>query len=157
MRNNIWLEKILAEVWHDHFADVSKENQVYIVFGRKARRRLASIRQFSRHDKNSNTKILVTGHFQDERVPEEIVKVTIAHELCHYAHGFASPLPKFFRFPHRGDVVDAELRKRGLGDILKFQEQWLKDVWSSIVGESARPKNRTRARRKFRFKLRFFS
>ena len=71
----------------------------------------------------------------DDRVPETVVDATIAHELCHYAHGFASPLPRFSKFPHKGDIVDTELIRRGLKDQLEFQDKWLKQSWNSLVGE----------------------
>jgi hypothetical protein len=135
MRNNIWLEQKLNGIWQQYFNDVKKLNTVDIHFGKKARRRLASIRQLKKDHKHSGTEIKVTAFYQDERVPEYVIDTTIAHELCHYAHGFASPHPQFFSHPHRGDVVDKELIKRGLGDQLKAQEKWLKSDWAKIVGE----------------------
>jgi hypothetical protein len=150
MRDTAWLEKILDTVWKDYFSDIPKLNKISISFGRMARRRLASIRQTNRRDKKSDTKILVTGFYKNETVPERIVRVTIAHELCHYAHGFASPLPQFSKFPHRGDIVDDELRKRGLGVDLDFQEKWLKNEWVALVGVGKRKKSH------FKFRFKFF-
>ncbi|MCX6808178.1 MAG: hypothetical protein NTW50_00730 [Candidatus Berkelbacteria bacterium] len=134
MRDNLWLEQKLEQIWNQYFGEVPKLNEIKIKFGFKAKRRLASIRQKDIKNKCSDTQILVTGFFQDERVPEYVVDVTLAHEICHYVHGFASPLPKFSRYPHRGSLVDTELRERGLGKLLAEQNIWLKSTWHEIVG-----------------------
>ena len=149
MRDNIWLEKKIKEIWGLYFVDIKRLNDINIHFGRKAKRRLASIRQKNRYNKQSDTEIKVTGYFKDERVPEFVVDVTIAHELCHYAHGFASPLPQFSKFPHRGDLVDNELITRGLGEELKNQEKWLENNWNGIVNDEIyRKKHHYKRKRK---------
>lgn len=134
MRDNLWLKEMLELVWQKYFSDIPRLNNVHIKFGRKAKRRLASIRQVKRGEKHSDTEIFVTSFYKDLRVPEYVVETTLAHELCHYAHGFASPLPQFSRYPHKGELVDNELKKRGLGSKLKNQEVWLKEEWNKIVG-----------------------
>ena len=53
----------------------------------------------------------------------------IAHELTHYAHGFGSHHPRRYRHPHRGNVVQRELNKRGLGAELRFYTEWTNEVW----------------------------
>jgi hypothetical protein len=145
MRDNKWLEEKLEYLWQTYFIDLKKLNKVHIHFGKKAKRRLASIRQTRLHDKLSDTQITVTGFYQDEKVPEYVLEATIAHELCHYAHGFASPHPQFSKYPHKGDIVDSELKKRGLGKTLKLQDTWLKQHWKEIIGEDI---FRTKPRRK---------
>lgn len=146
MRDNVWLEEKLEKIWRGHFTDVERSNDVEIKFGAKARRRLGSIRQIDPKDKNSKTRILMSGYFRDESVPESIIDVTIAHELCHYAHGFCSPLPKYSKYPHQGGLVDKELKSRGFADALKFQKTWLKTEWPGITGEPVR-RHRVRRRR----------
>lgn len=145
MRDNIWLVEKLDKIWREHFADVSRSNEIEIKFGAKARRRLGSIRQISPKDKHSKTRILMSGYFRDENVPESIIDVTIAHEVCHYAHGFCSPLAKYSKYPHQGGLVDKELKNRGFGEALKFQKGWLKTDWPKITGE---PVQRHRVRRR---------
>ena len=54
----------------------------------------------------------------NEIIPEYIIDLTLAHEMIHYMHGFNSPLPKQFRHPHAGSVVDRELKKRGFGHLI---------------------------------------
>jgi len=134
-RDNYWLKVQLFRVWDEFFPDIPKLNTIHVSFGRSAKRRLASIRQLRYNDKSSDTRILVTGYYRDERVPETVITATLAHELCHYAHGFASPLPQFSRYPHKGDIVDREMIKRGLKDHLSFQEKWLRDHWNHVTGD----------------------
>jgi hypothetical protein len=134
MRDNIWLDRKLSEIWEKHFSDVPRGNEVYIKFGRDARTRLGSIRKIGK----SSTLITITGYFKDERVPDFMVEATIAHELCHYAHGFFSPLPRLSRHPHQGGLVDNELKTRGFSGQLKAQKKWLKEVWPKIIGMRVR-------------------
>lgn len=149
MRDKLWLTNKLDTIWDQYFQDIPRLNQVDIHFGRRAKRRLASIRQLCRKNKHSDTEITVTSFYKDEKVPEAIVDVTIAHELCHYAHGFASPLRQYSKYPHRGDAVDKELKKRGLGEQLKYQEKWLKANWNNIVNDLVfRPAKRKIRQRK---------
>lgn len=142
MRNDHWLENQLNDIWQKHFSDVTKINNVVIKFGRNARTRLGSIKQARcskfevRSSKEFASQIIISGYFRNERVPEYIIDLTIAHELCHYAHGFSSPHPQLLKHPHRGGVVDIELKKRGFGEKLKMQKKWLKEEWPKIVKRS---------------------
>jgi len=153
MRDNLWLIAKLDQIWKKYFSDIERKNQIYIKFGQRACRRLGSIRQINPKDKNSATKILITGYFMDERVPEEMIGATIAHEIVHYAHGFCSPLPKLSRYPHQGGIVDNELRRRGLCEILDFQKKWLKSDWPKIIGTSPTRQRRRATRRKTLIRL----
>jgi ADP-heptose:LPS heptosyltransferase len=145
MRNNEWLEEKLDIIWREYFSDVDRINNVTIKFGKKARARLGSIKQLhSYKQKNDNDSVItLTGYFKDERVPEYIIDLTIAHELCHYAHGFSSPHPQASKHPHSGGVVDSELKERGFEKQLKNQKKWLKEVWPTIIDK---PKRRIRRR-----------
>ncbi len=136
MRNNAWLRSRLERIWQEKFPDIPSESNIVIMFGQKARTRLGSIKK--NRVKDAVSKITMTGYFEDERVPEIIVDLTIAHELCHYAHGFSSPLPQLYRFPHQGNIVDRDLMRRGYGDDLIFQKKWLREKWPEIVGRSQR-------------------
>ncbi len=143
-RDNLWLEKRLNQIWQTHFPDVKKINRVYIIFGRKARNVFGSIkargpkqpfRTPGRYPKpsiwlpQSITIITINGNFKNPEIPNEIIDLTIAHELVHYAHGFSSPHPQLYQYPHQGSVVTKELIKRGLSDQLKFQKTWIKNYW----------------------------
>lgn len=122
-RDNQWLLFRLEEIWSQYFKDINQTNRVYIGFGRKAKYRFGSIR-FCRQDKSSL--ITINGSFKDPKFPVQIVDHTIAHELVHYAHGFSSPRPRLHSHPHRGGVIDKELEKRGLDQLVKFYKNWVK-------------------------------
>jgi hypothetical protein len=145
MRDDEWLKLKLEEIWQTHFGEIAKANFVEIKFGRSSVRRLASIKQKSRLDKNSDSQITVTALFRNIEVPDFVIEATIAHEICHYVHGFASPLPKSFRHPHLGNIVDYELIKRGLGDKLLLQKRWLRENWQKHIATSPIRKKRRRA------------
>jgi hypothetical protein len=161
MRDNTWAENRMDQIWRDHFSDVPQENKVKIKFGRRARTRLGSIKQLHNYRSNkvrtimlqtsrqsskniNDSLITLTGYFKDENIPQYIIDLTIAHELCHYAHGFSSPLPQLFKYPHQGGLVDKELAKRGFGAALKDQKKWLKTEWPKIIGVKIRRRRKRR-------------
>lgn len=131
MRDDAWLQQLLDEVWDNHFADVPQDNIVRITFGRRAKNRLGSIKL----DQNDRQVSIITmnGLFRLAEVPEFVVKATLVHELCHYAHGFNSPVEQKFRYPHAGGVMRAEYRERGLEQLYIDQRQWLKSSWADVV------------------------
>ena len=150
MRNREFLENLMYELWENHFCDIPRKNLVVIKFGKYSKRQLGSIKlangrtkikgliknrkdDFLTQDEKSITVITVTRYFQNEIVPEDIVRATIAHEMCHYAHGFSSPLEKQFNNPHQGRIIDKELKKRGLEQLQKDTDKWLKENWVKIV------------------------
>lgn len=129
MRNNQWLADKLSILWLTYFEDIAKPNNVLAKFGRKSKTRLGSISK----DDQDNTVINISGYMKSERVPEYIIEGVLAHELCHYTHGFHSPHKRLSQHPHYGGVVTKELAIRGLGDLLKMQKKWLKLHWSDII------------------------
>lgn len=132
MRDDKWLKNILEQVKNRYFPDLEIKNSLFIRFGRSNKQRLGTIK-FGRRKENPNTFITINGFFKDEQIPEFVIVATLSHELIHYAHGFFSPHPQLHRYPHRGSVVDRELTRRGLGDILKLQKEWLKHNWSEYL------------------------
>lgn len=150
MRNSEYLENLLYEIWEDHFCDIPRKNFVIIKYGKYSKRQLGSIKLANKHtkikgilnekkedyniqDDKSITVITVTRYFQNDVVPEFVVRSTIAHELCHYAHGFSSPLQKRFQKPHQGSIIKKELQKRGLLEEQKKTDKWLKENWLDII------------------------
>ena len=100
MRDNKYLENILYDLWDNNFCDVPRKNLVVIKFGKYSKRQLGSIKLANRYtkikrkkkkrreelevqDEKSVTVITVTRYFQNEIVPEYVIRATIAHELCH--------------------------------------------------------------------------
>ena len=103
------------------------QDEVIVRFRGKSKYRLGSIRM-----KDSITFITINSLFKHELVPEHVVDTTLAHELVHYMHGFNSPLPKKYRYPHQGNIVNKELIKKGFGNSLKLEKIWIKTEWEKI-------------------------
>ncbi|MEI7818629.1 MAG: hypothetical protein WCI47_00765 [bacterium] len=130
-RDQEWLENLLADIWYEHFLDVPQQNDVRIIWGRRAKRRLGSI---SLDPKDRQTSIIrVNTLFMDLDVPEYVVRSTIFHEMTHYAHGFNSPLEQKQKHPHSGGVIRREFAERGQEEMYLAQQAWLKENWVGIL------------------------
>ena len=140
----------MYEVWEEYFNDVPRKNFVIAKFGRYSKRQLGCIKYASDSTKvktllkkyeedinlqdiNSISLILLTRYFIDDSIPEFLLVSTLSHEICHYTHGFHSPLERKYRYPHKGGVVVKEMKSRGLGEMLEQSESWLKDNWVNIA------------------------
>lgn len=130
-RDESWLHGILDKIWDNYFPDVPQVNDVRIVFGRRAKRRLGSI-SLDPADRSVSI-ITMNGIFRRDDVPEFVVEATIFHELTHYAHGFNSPLDKAQAHPHAGGVMRREFAERGLLELYLQQKKWLKEHWAGIL------------------------
>lgn len=133
MRDNRWLLDRLESIWNQYFSDTPQKNEVYIGFGRESQYRFGSIRL---HLSDNSTHIRINGLFGKDSIPQEIVDHTIAHELVHYSHGFSSLLPRMHRYPHRGGVIDQELRDRNLGRLVTFYNAWVKQYVKELERSS---------------------
>ena len=131
MRDELWLNKRLGEIWDVFFSDVVKLNEVKIRFLGKWKNKFGHIKLL----KDKSSEIVINGLFKNERIPDYIVDLTIAHEIVHYMHGFNSPHKKAFRYPHQGGVVRKELLKRGFKVPLKIERRFLKEDWEVICKE----------------------
>jgi hypothetical protein len=136
MRDEKWLFSKLDEVWDNFFPDVPQDNNVRIIWGRKAKCRLGSIKKGEKIGRHFETVVTINSLFKDEKIPEYVVVGTIAHEMAHYAHGFNSPLERKYQKPHEGGVVHKELKNRGLEKVLKAQKKWLKENWQNYIKEN---------------------
>ncbi len=125
MRDDIWLTILFNEIWDKKFSDVRRKNNVVVRWKGKWRNKFGHIRRL----KNTDTEIAINSLFKDEKVPEYIVELTLAHELVHYMHGFHSPYPRLFKHPHKGGVVNKELKMRGYGYEIKKERRWFREVW----------------------------
>lgn len=123
IRDNIWLLSRLDFIWTEYFKNVTQDNPIFINFGRYSKFRLGSIK-FDQRSKSSH--ITITSMFKDPNVPQEVIDHTIAHELCHYTHGFSSPKRQLHRYPHHGGVIKAELEERGLHHLVRAHALWIK-------------------------------
>lgn len=123
-RDDIWLLSRLDYLWSNFFADVSQDNPIFIKFGRFSKFRLGSIKY---EKSNKKSYITITSMFKDPRIPVEVIDHTIAHELCHYTHGFSSPKAQLHRYPHSGGVIKNEMEERSLGHLHKAYRKWVKE------------------------------
>ncbi len=128
-RDDIWLLSRLDHLWSNYFSDVTQDNPIFIQFGRYSKFRLGSIR-FDRGNKKSY--ITITSMFKDMSIPVEVVDHTIAHELCHYTHGFSSPKEQLHKYPHSGGVIQRELAERNLQHLSKAYKLWIKEYKQSL-------------------------
>jgi hypothetical protein len=141
-RDEAWLQQTLDKIWDNYFEDVPQENDVRILFGRRARRRLGSI---SLDPKDRKTSLItMNGLFRSEAIPEFVIEATIVHELTHYAHGFNSPLDQAQAHPHAGGVMRREFADRGLLDLYMVQKRWLKENWQGVLERELPAKPRAR-------------
>jgi hypothetical protein len=130
-RDEAWLQGILDKIWDNYFVDVRQDNDVRIVYGRRAKRRLGSI-SLDPADRNTSI-ITMNGIFRNPGIPEFVVEATIVHELTHYAHGFNSPLDQAQPHPHAGGVMRKEFAERGLLELYLQQKRWLKENWQAVI------------------------
>ena len=130
-RDHAWLQQLLDTTWDSYFADVPQENDVRILFGRRAKRRLGAI-SLDPADRNISI-ITMNSIFRSPEIPEFVVQATIVHELTHYAHGFNSPLAQAQAHPHAGGVMRREFAERGLLDLYAQNKRWLKENWPSVL------------------------
>jgi hypothetical protein len=150
LRDQKYLQNLMYEVWEEYFNDIPRKNFVITNFGKYAKRQLGCIKyateetrvktllkkyeqEIISQDIDSISVILLTKYFQNSEVPEFVLVSTLSHELCHYTHGFHSPLPKKYHYPHKGGVVKKEMINRGLEHILTESNSWLKKNWIEIV------------------------
>ncbi len=131
MRDDLWLNEKLNSMWEFLFNDIERKNNVIIRFKGRWKNKFGHIKLL----KDKSTEIAINAMLKDERVPEYIIDLTIAHELSHYAHGFNSPLPRIYSHPHKGGVVTKELKRRGFGFHIRKERIWMKREWREIIKE----------------------
>ncbi len=134
----------LDAIWQWYFSDVPRVNDVQIAYCAPWKTRLGLIRlsldeQISFIGLNSLLQFL--------EIPEYVLIATIAHELVHYAHGFGSPLPKLYAYPHAGGVVERELEKRELGVHMRCSTQWIDNEWFAFYDRYRTPTGETKGAR----------
>lgn len=148
MRDIRWLEEQMFEIWENYFNDIPRENLVVIKFGRRSKSQLGSIKWANKKtrgikkfvekregidDDSRITVITITSLFKDEKIPDYVVRSTIAHEMIHYAHGFHSPLKQVYKHPHQGGVIRKEMENRGMEKMYKESKKWLKENWRKYL------------------------
>ncbi|MFH1972174.1 MAG: hypothetical protein ABIJ18_01715 [archaeon] len=130
MRDNEWLQKRLDSIWEMLFPEVEKKNKVNVYFKGRWKNKFGHIKRVGK-----DTEIVVNSLFQNEIIPENIVDVTLAHELIHYMHGFNSPHEQKYKHPHAGGIVTRELKNRGFGHMLTLERDFVEKQWFGIYKE----------------------
>lgn len=125
-RGERWLIQMLDEIWERHFVDTPRVNRVLVSFGGAWKTRLGLI-TMSEDEKISYIQINALLRYPE--VPEIVARVTTAHEMVHYAHGFGSPLPRRYKHPHRGGIVKRELLRRGMAHEYERYDEWVYSHW----------------------------
>lgn len=138
-RNNKWLKSIAQKIWFNYFSDISPTNDLRVKFGRCAKWQLGCIRQSRKA--GSPSVVTLNGYFKNPKVPQYVIEGVLAHEFSHYLHGFSSCRPQLFRYPHRGGIIKKELKQRGLADLEKRQNEWIKQNWQNIINVKYQSKN----------------
>ncbi len=138
IRNNSWLLARLDYLWTNYFSDISQDNPVYIKFGKYSKFRLGSIKY---DPKQGSSLITITSMFKNSNIPVEVIDHTIAHELCHYTHGFSSPKAQLHKYPHSGGVIKRELSERGLVHLYAAYQRWVR-VYKDELREEAEARPR---------------
>ena len=143
MRDEQWLNQRFEQIWQLFFPDVEKKN-IYIRWKGNWKNKFGHITK----TKKGQTEIAINKLFKNFQVPEDVIKLTIAHEIVHYSHGFYSHLPKLHKYPHQGGIVEKELKKRGFTYMLKKEKQWQKKEWYSLHKELTPQKTTKRPQQK---------
>lgn len=132
LRDDAWLESRLRALQETYFQDVPAGYPIRVQFGRRAKKRFGSIAACK-----GVCRITINGLFRRTDVPEYVVDATLAHELAHYVHGFGSGLRRLHAAPHRGGVVDEELRKRGCFHLERQAKAWRESCWLTFYAAYA--------------------
>jgi len=132
LRDNGWLKSRFDYIRQRYFFDVEIKNNIIVKFGRPTKTRMGSIKK-GRRVENFNSIVTINGHFRNPNIPSYVIDAVLSHEFMHYAHGFCSPHQQAFCHPHKGGVVNQDLRERGLADILKAEKVWLKTHWKDFI------------------------
>ena len=149
MRDDEYLKNKLEDIWKVAFFDVEKKNHIKIRFKGNWKNKFGHIKKL----RNGDSEIVINGYFKQEKIPDYIIDLTIAHELVHYSHGFNSPLPRLYKHPHKGGVVNKELKKRGFSHLVKLEKKWVKEEWRPLVQKEFEPRIRNENFNLFKFRL----
>jgi hypothetical protein len=141
-RDNEWLQRRVESLQETYYADMRVGYPIVARFGTRARYRYGCI-----YSRDQTCHILLNRLFAHPDVPDYVLDATLVHELAHYAHGWGSGQPKLYTHPHRGGVVEAEMKKRGCYALEEQAGVWRKSCWQSFyVEQSQQSEARKQAR-----------
>lgn len=125
-RTNENLDSIVLE--YRKLLNIAADVKIRIIWGRKAKRVLGSVRL----DKEVSI-IRVSKYLNDFNVPEYVLQEVILHELIHIKTGYGSVLQKEYQHAHRGGVIRKEMDAVGKADIYDLSNSWIKKNWYKHV------------------------
>lgn len=128
-RDTDWLKNRVHDIWHKYFADIPQETPIKASWGQRSYRRLGSIVLKNPQSANPYSQITISSLLRDAEVPSLIIDQIIAHEIVHYVHGFGSERKRVLKHPHQGGVIVKEFQKRGLWELYRYYQSWMKISW----------------------------
>lgn len=128
-----WLNDRVQVIWSKHFADIPQSTPVRVRWGRRSYRRLGSIVLKVAPDGTRYSLITISGLLKELEVPSLVIDQIIAHEIVHYVHGFGSERKRDLKHPHQGGVIIKEFQKRGLWELYRYYQSWMKVRWREFV------------------------
>lgn len=152
LRDAAWLQSRLESLFHAYYSDAPAGYPIAIHFGPRARYRYGSI-----YSVGKQCHILINRLFAHPEVPEYVIDATICHELAHYVHGYGSGLKKRYSHPHRGGVVDKEMKSRNCWHFEERASIWRKECWKgyydSLATDATKRKQDREKREKTRWEM----
>jgi hypothetical protein len=131
-RDNAWLKNRVEVIWQNHFADIPQSTPILVRWGQRSYRRLGSI-MLRKGPEHYISIITISSLLKEPQIPTQIIDQIIAHEIVHYVHGFGSERPRDLKHPHQGGVIVKEFQKRGLWEIYRYYQSWMKINWVKFV------------------------
>ncbi len=126
VKDQRWLDHLLDSIWAKFFSDTPRVNVVRLSYGGAWKSRLGLITLSA---DQVTTYIQINSLLRLSEVPDCVTRVTVAHEMVHYAHGFGSPLPQRYKHPHRGGIIKRELFARGMAAEYAEYDDWVYNCW----------------------------
>ena len=132
-RNISWLHARAEYIWQRHFADIPQDTPIRVRWGQRSYRRLGSI--ILKHSPSgvAYSQITISSLLQDLEIPTLVIDQIIAHEIVHYVHGFGSERKRDLSHPHQGGVIVKEFQKRGLWELYRYYQSWMKINWVNFL------------------------
>jgi hypothetical protein len=152
LRDATWLQDRLEFLWNAYYSDAPSAYPITIHFGPRARYRYGSIYSIGKQ-----CHILINRLFAHPDVPEYVIDATICHELAHYVHGYGSGLRKRYAHPHRGGVVDKEMKERSCWHLeeqaLAWRQECWKDYYEGVASDATNRKKQRELRDRTRWEM----
>lgn len=132
-RDLTWLNSRVQAIWQKHFPDIPQDTHIRVRWGQQSYRRLGSIILKQSPAQGAYSLITISSLLRDAEIPTLIIDQIIAHEIVHYVHGFGSMRKRDLSHPHQGGVIVKEFQKRGLWELYRYYESWMKINWISFL------------------------